>query len=320
VSDVPSRADFVRYVVLVFKLFVIPVGLLILATEVVKDPRLGLVTMDVTMLAGALAVNQIALTLFAARMQLVLRAFGVALTIVQSLRVHLQSMFYFFVLPMTVGLEVARFTKIRTMVGERANAGALTYALVADRLMGAVAALILAVALLPFVEFKGLIRWGSGSPWLLWGVAGVGAALVISMHGKVREHLREVWALCRSGRHGLLASLAVALLTHGCFAFGIHLAAAGANVQITFLQTLFVICAAMLFVVFPVSFAGVSPVEAAGLGVLVGMGIPVDQAAIFVLLSYLAKLVAAFEGGGWEVYEGGGHVSRMLFAKDRLKP
>jgi len=307
----------VRYVALVFKLLVVPIGLGILALQVASDPHLRLVSIDPKALLVALAVNQAALLLFAMRMQLALRAFGATLTIGQSLRVHLQSMFYFFVLPMTVGLEVARFTKIRKLVGDQASAGILTYALIADRLVGALAALILALVLLPFVELRGFVRWGASAQWLLWAFVAIGIALLPPVRRRIHQHMKEVADLSRSGRRGLWASLIVALVTHCCFGFGIYLAAVAVNVQIGFLQTLFAISAAMLFVVFPVSFAGVSPVEAAGLGVLVGMGIPVDQAAIVVLLSYLAKLVAAFEGGGWEIYEGGGHASSLFFAKDK---
>src|SRR5207237_9242534 len=109
-SGAAFRTDFVRYVALVFKLLVVPIGLGILAMQVASDPHLRLVSIDPKALLVALAVNQAALLLFAMRMQLALRAFGATLTIGQSLRVHLQPMFYFFVLPMTVGWEVARFT------------------------------------------------------------------------------------------------------------------------------------------------------------------------------------------------------------------
>ena len=302
---------------LFLKLVAVPIGLGWLAIEIANDPRVGVVKMDTAMLVAALAVNQLALLLFAARMQFVLRVFGIALGLAQALRVHLQSIFYFFVLPMTVGLEVARFTKIKHLAGEKANAGALAYALLADRLLGALAALAIALVLLPFVDLRGVVRWGDSAPRLLWGLAGVGVVALLLVRSRIRRHLKEIWELCRSGQRGLWASLLVAILTHCCFAFGIYLAARGANLQISFLQSLFAISAAMLFVVFPVSFAGVSPVEAANLGVLVGLGLPVEQAAIFVLLAYAAKLVAAFEGGGWEIYEGGGLASRLLFARDK---
>jgi uncharacterized membrane protein YbhN (UPF0104 family) len=310
----------VRYLVPLFKLLVIPIGLGILASQVVNDPRLGLLNLDPGILVAALVVNQMALSLFAVRMQAALRVFGIALTVAQALRVHLQSIFYFFVLPMTVGLEVARFTKIRNLLGDTAGVGALTYALLADRLVGALAALVLALVVWPFVEFKSLVRWGGSSAWFMLAGAGLAIIVLFSIRRRIRAHLMEVLELVRSGRRGLWASFGVSIITHCCFAFGIYLAAAGANLEIGFLQALFAISAAMLFVVFPISFAGVSPVEAAGLGVLVGMGIPVDQAAIFVLLSYLAKLVGAFEGAAWEIYEGGHGASRLFLVKDRPKP
>jgi uncharacterized membrane protein YbhN (UPF0104 family) len=308
-----------RLLLLLFKLLVIPVGLGVLATEVANDPRLGLMSMDAKALAAALLVNQVALLLFAIRMQVTLRVFGIKLPLGQSLRVHLQSMFYFFVLPMTVGLELARFTKIRNLLGAKANVNALGYALLGDRVVGAVAALILALALVPFVDFQAAFQWRGVSPALWWAAAGIGIAAALSMHARIRAHIKQVLDLCRSARRGLWTSLMVAMLTHCCFAFGIYLAAAGANLQISFVQSLFAISAAMLFVVLPVSFAGVSPVEAAGLGVLMGMGIPADRAAIFVLISYLAKLVAAFEGGGWEILEGGSDASRLLAARNDSK-
>src|SRR5205085_2858909 len=57
-----------------------------------------------TALLVGLVVNQIALCVFALRMQLVLRLFEVRIGWLPALRIHLQSMFYFFALPMTVGL------------------------------------------------------------------------------------------------------------------------------------------------------------------------------------------------------------------------
>src|SRR5436190_10418564 len=97
------------------KLLLVPIGLAILASQLMRDPRLGVVGLDPVLVVAALLVNQVALLLFAMRMRLALRVFGIGLTLMQSLRVHLQSVFYFFVLPMTVGLELARFAKIKSM-------------------------------------------------------------------------------------------------------------------------------------------------------------------------------------------------------------
>jgi hypothetical protein len=302
----------VPYLVLFLKLLVVPAGLALIAAGVVQDPRMGLVRLDPALVAAALLVNQLALLLFAARMRLALRVFGIALGTLQALRVHLQSVFYFFVLPMTVGLEIARFAKIRALAGPSTDPGGLAYALLADRLVGAAAALLIALAAAPFVDVAGTVGWrplAAGWPWLV-AAAVVGATLLL--HGRVRAHAREIVAVLRAGRAPLAGCLAISLATHACFAFAVHLAARAANVEITPLQTVFAVSAGMLFVVIPVSFAGVSPVEAASLGVLLAMGLPVEQATVFALIVYLAKLVAAFEGGAWEVAEGGGQVTRLL--------
>ena len=303
------------YLTLALKLLVVPAGLALLAIELAGDARLGAITIHAGLLAAALAVNQAALTLFAARMQVTLRVFGVALTLVQGLRVHLQSMFYFFVLPMTVGLEVARFAKIRSLLGERAATGALTYALLADRLVGAGAALAIALALLPFVRFERLATFGASTAWWPWAVAVAGVMLLGLLSQRLREHAAKLLALLRAEHRRLAFAFAIALVTHACFALGIHLAALGAGIPIEFLQSLFAVSAAMLFVVVPVSFAGVSPVEAANVGVLVAMGFTIEQAGLFALIAYLAKLVAAIEGAAWEIAEGGGELSRLV--KDR---
>jgi uncharacterized membrane protein YbhN (UPF0104 family) len=303
------------YLVLVLKLLVVPVGLGLLAAGLTRDSRFGSLHFDALPLIAALLVNQLALTLFAARMQVVLRVFGMALTLLQGLRVHLQSMFYFFVLPMTVGLEVARFAKVRSLLGEKAATSSLAYALLGDRVVGAAAAFVIALALLPFMRFEALATWTGPAGWLPWGLGAVAVASLALLHPRVREHAAQLLALLRTEHRRLAWSFAIALVTHACFASAIYIAAVGAGIPIGAVQALFAVSAAMLFVVVPVSFAGVSPVEAANFGVVAAMGFTLDQAAMFAFLVYLAKLVAAVEGAAWELYEGSGHLSRMLTQK-----
>jgi len=300
---------------ILIKLVVVPAFLGVLAVKLFNDPRLGLFKVDPIFIVVALLVNQIALFLFALRMRLVLRVFDVKISYIQSLRIHLQSMLYYFILPMTVGLEVARFAKIKSILGNKTQAATLGSALVADRLTGAIAALIWAAVLLPTISVKVVTQrdWKLPVIFILGGC--IGLMVIVSLHGKIRLYVKELVRLCRSGRKVLWLALMVAMLTQLFFSLGVYFAARGGNLDITFIQTLFAISAAMLFIVIPISFAGVSPVEAAGVGIMVGMGVPVVQAAIFALFVYLAKLIAAFEGGAWELYEGGGHVSRRLFAK-----
>lgn len=291
------------YLAFLLKLVVVPAVLAAIVAGAAGDARLGALSFDAGLLLAALLLNQAALALFAARMRSALHVFGVRLGFLQAMRVHLQSMFFFFALPMTVGMEVARFAKIRNQLGDGAPAAGLASALLADRVLGALAALLIAALLLPFMRFEG-IRWESAGPWMGWAAAAVAAAGLVLLHGRVRALALQVLAMLRAEHRSLWASLGIAIVTHCAFAAAIYLAARGANIAIGPLQTLFAVSAAMLFVVLPVSFAGVGPVEAANFGVLVGMGLPVEQAGVFAFLVYLAKLVAAIEGAAWEMAEG----------------
>lgn len=305
-----------RYVVLAIKLLLVPAGLIALAASLLDDPRFPHLSIGPLPILAALALNQVALLLFAIRMKAVMGAFGVPVSVPQSLRIHLQSMFYFFALPMTVGLEVARFAKIKRLLGDRADNAGLSYALLADRMVGALAAVLVAAALLPFVGVP-VLKLERAIPG--WVAAGLGACVLVGGYvarSALRRHLEQALDLARKGRGALAAALAVALVTHVTFILGVQVAAAGMGLGIATAQTLFAISAAMLFVVIPVSFAGVSPVEAACAALLVGLGVPIEAAAVLALIAYLAKLVAAFEGGAWEMLEGGGQLARDLARND----
>lgn len=301
----------IPYVVPLAKLFLVPIFLWVISQNILAEYDVNLLKIDSLFIFPAIIANQIALSLFALRMHVMLGIFGIKISRLQALRIHLQSVFYFFALPMTVGLEAARFAKVKSIVGEGATAITLGSALLADRLIGALAALLLAAALVPLMNFKILFQWDMRSLFAVFIGSG-GLIFLMFLHRGLRSYIRKIARLIRSGQRRLWVAIITSISTHLFFAFGIYLAALGADLQISFFQTLFIISAAMLFVVFPVSFAGVSPVEAATFGVLLSLGVSMEHAIVFVLISYVAKLIAAFEGGGWELYEGGEYVSRGL--------
>jgi SAM-dependent methyltransferase len=301
-TAIPGRS--LPYLAVALKLVVVPLLLGVLVAQVTRERWFGSLSIDPLLLVAALAANQVALLFFAARMRSALRVFGMTLGLRDALRVHLQSVFYFFALPMTIGLEVARFAKFRVLLGAEAPAGGLTYALIADRLLGALAALLIVGSLIPFVQFSG-IQWQSAGDWAPWAAAALVLFLLASASARVRTHATDLLKMLRSEHRSLWASFGISVATHCGFGLAIYLAARGVGIAIDPVQTLFAVSAAMLFVVVPVSFAGVSPVEAANLGVLLGMGLPIEQAGLFAFLVYLAKLVAAIEGAAWEIAEGG---------------
>ncbi len=307
-----SRVAWMTYALPLAKLLLVPVFLWIVLQSISSDYSLDMTGSDHLLICLAVVVNQISLFVFSLRMRVMLGVFGIKISALQALRIHLQSVFYFYVLPMTVGLEAARFAKVKALVGSEVKAVTLVSALLADRLVGMLAALLLAAILLPFMGFTAVVRWDMDILWLV--LAGVGALIgAFTLLPSIRFQARKVRGLYRMARRIHWVLVIVTIATHLLFSFGVYLAAAGLGLGIDFLQSLFVSTSAMLFVVIPLSFAGVSPVEAVGLGALLGLGVPMEQAVIFVSISYFAKLIAAIEGGGWEFYEGGEYVSRHLF-------
>ena len=279
-----NRHVFLRRAGILVKLIAVPVFLGFVTAKLLHDPHIRLFRVNpasllAASLLAALLINQVALCLVALRMKLVLRIFTIRISYFQSLRIHLQSMLYYFVVPMTVGLEAARFAKIKNRLGDKVSAATLGSALVGDRLIGAVAALIWAIALLPVISIHLVVRQDWKMPLVLVGLACVGGILLVLLHGRVRFYVMELARLFHAGRSVLYLSLIIALLTTLTFSLAVYLAVRGADLQMTFIQVLFAISAALLFIVIPVSFAGVGPAEAAGVGVMVGMGIQIGRAS-----------------------------------------
>lgn len=304
---------FKYYGILAIKLIGAPAGIIWLISKLLADPHVGYANIDPWLLAAALVVNQVALMVFAIRMRWVLITFSIFLTLRETIRIHLQSMFYFFVLPMTVGLEAARFAKIKkAAMGNPVQSATLGIALLTDRLIGAFAALLISLALWPFVRFHIPAKWQIDAPLVLILITGLIIALAFLLY-RYRRSLMNMLAQWQGHFAALLKAFIVSLTVHVLFCLGIFLAARSISIPIELHQALFVISAAMLFVVLPISFAGAGPIEVANIAMLLALGMSMEQAVAFTLLSYLARLVAAFEGGVWEIWEGG----VMAFTRSR---
>jgi len=254
-------------------------------------------------LVGGVLVNQLALGTFAARMQLTLRVCEIRIGWLAAIRVHLQSMFYFFVLPMTVGLEIARFIKIRTIQPAASTAG-LTGALLLDRLLGASSALILAMLCIPLIGMPLPFQISSA----LMTLGAFGAILVcgaLAIWPRSRRVLGQAWDVTRGRRTRLAGLLVLSMFMHVLFAAGVKLMGNGLGLPIAFLDTLFAVAGGMLLVAIPVSLAGLGPAEAGAAALFTILGYDPSVAIAAGALPYLARFIGALEGGIWEIIEGG---------------
>lgn len=306
---------FKQYAILVVKLIGVPAGLIYLFISVVNDPHIGSLTMDAPLLIMAFMVNQLALTLFSLRMQLILSAFSISVPMLQSMRVNLQSMFYYFALPATVGLELARYAKIRTLPGNKTiGVATLGTALVTDRFVGALISVVISLLCLPFIGLSLPIGLSNGIPaiWLIAALivfTGILAFTCYHYSAVLTTSLRIIKNIYPGLAKGLLAGCVVQLL----FCTGIFLAALAIGIPVRLVEAIFLVSASMLFIVLPISFIGAGPIEVATAGLGLALGLNLEQALAFVLISYLARLIAALEGGIWEIIEG----SKLLLDLNR---
>jgi len=212
-------------------------------------------------------------------------------------------MFYFFALPMTVGVEIARFLKIRE-VQPAAAVTQVSGALLLDRVLGAVSALAVALLCIPVIGPNVAIAV-PGWAWL----ALVAVALVISIAAfawsRSRSLVLDITRLAWAHWKGFAAVLLLSMAMHVVFAEAVQLLAAGLTLEVGFVETLFAVAGGVLLVAIPVSFAGVGPAEAGAAGLLMALGHPLAVALAVGALPYLARLIGALEGAVWEFVDGG---------------
>ncbi len=261
-------------------------------------------TGGVHLLLGALLVNQCAILLIGWRMAVGLRLFGVEIPMRDALRIAIQSQFYFFFIPVSASNEVSRYLKIRA-IRPQSTMHSLVVSLVLDRLMGLLACVVIALAALPFVGLRPIAGVTLAPAWLLLivGMLGAGAVLVAWRLGwlrKLADAVRET-----RGRRGLLVpATALVLVMQLATITSVWLAARWLGLPTPWVALAFGISVGTLGQVVPVTFAGAGPAEVAGAAAFLALGATGTEAGALAALVYMTRLMAALEGGAWELLQG----------------
>lgn len=271
-------------------------------------------------LLGAIGLNQLALFAAAWRLQATLAAFGVHIGRSQAIRIHLQSLFYFFFVPMSVGLEIARFAKVRAL-DPGVSAKRLFLALLLDRVLGLVAAVAVVGLLLPVVVPDLLPRLWHPS-WLVLVLAGtLTVAGALRFSASLRQRLTDAVVAMAEVRRTLpiLLGLSMAALLLVCAS--VYLIALGAGIAIGPVSLTLALSSSLLGMLLPVSVLGATLGEAAGAGVFGLMGLSAASALLLVSSAYAGRLLGALQGGLIELYiDGRRATDRASATIDSRKP
>jgi uncharacterized membrane protein YbhN (UPF0104 family) len=285
------------------RLVAVPAGLVWAFTHAPAFVLSNTITVSPLWMVLALAAYQIALLIFAARMRFLLKLWNIRIGWIAAIRIHFQSLFYFVAVPMTVGMEISRFIKIRAIDPSASKVG-LAAALLVDRCIGALAALCVVLLCLPVLKF------GTALPiaprWLWAGVAaGLGLAVSALAWPASRRKMSEIWDVTKGRRKGVLAAFVLGVLMNLATGFAVEFAAISLGVKISLLDALFSVSGGMLLIALPVSFAGLGPADAGAAGLLMILGHDLRSSIMVGVLPYAGRLVAAVQGGLWEFFDGG---------------
>lgn len=248
-----------------------------------------------------LAVFQVAILLFARRFQLVLRCSGINRCYRHVLSVYMGSIIYFFITPGGIGVEAARFARLKD---PNTSASALLSALLIDRLFGMLAAVLLGVlGLGVLLDVLGTVD--ARSYYLLLG-AGLLLAVVVAIVGHLKRtavaaafvDLRRHYA---ANKAALLQALLCSLLLQALMGLSVFCCAQALGLSVDWFTTLWVTAAGMVLMVLPVNAGGFGLNDAGTALLFHAAGLPLADATTLALIVFLLRLWSGLQSGVLEL-------------------
>jgi len=261
-------------------------------------------TGGVHLLLAALAVNQLAIVIIGWRMGVGLRLFRIDVRMRDAIRIATQSQFYFFFVPVSASNEVARYIKIKAIRPDT-SMHELVVSLLLDRVLGLLACIVIAAVVFPFVGLDAM-SGASIAPGKIMAVAamiGIVALLVMWRLGWLRR-LGDALRATRGRRALIVPASLLVLLMQSMTILSVWFAAKWLGLDAGLAVLAFGISVGTLGQIVPITFAGAGPAEVAGAAAFIALGAPPVEAAALAAIIYMTRLMAAVEGGVWEMLEG----------------
>ena len=282
------------------KLILVPLGLVVLVVWISKERDGNLADGWNGFLLTGVAISMVSVCTIALRFQRSADIFAIRLRAWDALRIHTQSMFYFFFVPLSVGAEISKFAKLKEQAPGYGKTD-IVGVIILDRMIGFSA--LTAIALVLFAVLRPIeLALGKWQLALLGLVVlfifDMAIALVWSRVRSISSRLVEILSERKSG---IYIALAMSLVTQCTMALATLVGGYGWGIEINYLTVLFVLSASFICQAIPLTFVGVSPAEIAGAGLYVAVGLPLSDALILVSLNYFYRLLIAASGGIWEL-------------------
>ncbi len=298
-----SQLDFRRQAVLL-KIFLAPIGVLALLYWIGQKRPIPTDNDLALILVGGL-VALLSVIPFGLRFREVLKIVDFKISAYVSAKVLTQSMFYYFFVPLSVGTEVSKFAKLKALNKHQTNSS-IASAIVLDHVVGLLALMAASIVLYMLIQPIS-VRPDAGTVLLIIG-AGITALIVLVwfFRSKSSIDVRNVFRKIASRKANILIALGYSLAMHTMIAAAVAIGSMYWEIDISYLEILFVLTGAFLFQMIPINFVGVGATEVAGVGLYVAAGLSLPEALTLVSLLYCYRLLIAITGGTWEFLDAWG--------------
>lgn len=298
-----SQLDFRRQAVLL-KIFLAPIGVLALLYWIGQKRPIPTDNDLALILVGGL-VALLSVIPFGLRFREVLKIVDFKISAYVSAKVLTQSMFYYFFVPLSVGTEVSKFAKLKALNKHQTNSS-IASAIVLDHVVGLLALMAASIVLYMLIQPIS-VRPDTGTVLLIIG-AGITALIVLVwfFRSKSSIDVRNVFGKIASRKANILIALGYSLAMHTMIAAAVAIGSMYWEIDISYLEILFVLTGAFLFQMIPINFVGVGATEVAGVGLYVAAGLSLPEALTLVSLLYCYRLLIAITGGTWEFLDAWG--------------
>lgn len=254
---------------------------------------------DATLLTMGALIALLSIVPFALRLREVLKVIDFDISSITTTRILTQSMFYYFFIPLSVGTEVSKFAKLKNLDKNRSSSS-IASAIVLDHIVGLTVLVGMSICLYLLIKPITVRIDSTTTALILVGGIAVFGALFVFLKSKPNIDFNEIRKKLSSRKTNLLLATVYSSIMHTLIAAAITVGAGHWQIDISYLEILFVLTGAFLFQMVPINFIGVGAIEVAGAGLYLAVGLSVSESLTLVSLLYCYRILIAFIGGVWE--------------------
>ena len=208
-------------------------------------------------------------------------------------------LFYYFALPAAIGVELSRYLRLRS-ASPRLSQWQAVMILLLDRVFGLAGAVLLLGAgiwlKLDDVNWANTLHYDGSSITIIAVIAAVLLIASFVIFYKHKERLSEILQIIWRCKLKMFMILGISASYHFLLVISVWFALIGLGIEISIIDLIFAICGGMVFMIVPLSLAGVSLAEIGAATILIIMGTEYKTAELVAFLFYLTKVIPALQG------------------------